>query len=71
MLKRICALFAAIGALQAQQVVAPTTDPIGSPRGDNTGDYNITQSFETGYRFALIGGDLGEYRSDEIGRAHV
>ena len=64
MLRRIGILFAAIGALQAQQVVAPTTEQVGSPRGDNTGDYNITQSFETGYRFALVGGDNGEYRSD-------
>src|SRR5579863_8813101 len=64
MLRRIAITLAAVGALQAQQVVAPTTEQVGSPRGENTGDYNITQSFETGYRFALIGGDQGEYRSD-------
>jgi hypothetical protein len=64
MLRRIPFLFAAFGALQAQQVVAPTTEQVGSPRGTNTGDYNITQSFETGYRFSLVGGDLGEYRTD-------
>ena len=36
---------------------------MGSPRGENNGNYNITQSFEFGYRWSLIGGDLGEYRS--------
>jgi hypothetical protein len=68
MLRRFCILIAASNALAhvalAQQVVAPTPDPVGSPRGENRGDYNYTQSFETGYRFSLIGGDLGEYRSD-------
>ena len=64
MLKRFCFLFAALGAMHAQQVVAPTPEPVGSPRGTNNGDYNITQSFETGYRFSLVGGDLGEYRTD-------
>ncbi len=64
MLRRIITLFAAFGALHAQQVVAPTPEKVGPPQGVNTGDYNNTQSFETGYRFALVGGDLGEYRSD-------
>ncbi len=48
----------------AQQVVAPTPEQAGSPRGQNTGDYNVVNSVETGYRFALIDGDLGKYRSD-------
>jgi hypothetical protein len=69
MLRPLTIVFAAFlfipgGALKAQQVVAPTPDQVGSPRGENTGDYNITQSFETGYRFSLVGGSLGEYRSD-------
>src|ERR1035441_8128196 len=55
---------AAIGALSAQQVVAPGPEALGSARGENQGNYNITNSFETGYRFSLVGGDLGEYRSD-------
>ena len=54
---------AACGALSAQ-VVAPTPEQVGSPRGENSGNYNITNSFETGYRWSLVGGDLGEYRSD-------
>jgi len=48
----------------AQPTVAPTAEPAGSTRGQNAGAYNIVNSFETGYRFAEIGGDLGKYRSD-------
>ncbi|MBV9743222.1 MAG: hypothetical protein JO099_05615, partial [Acidobacteriia bacterium] len=58
-------LFAAIaGLLRAQQVVAPTPEPVGPARGEDVGGYNVTNSFETGYRFALIGGDLDKYRAD-------
>src|ERR1700722_5469726 len=65
-MKKLCLILAAagVGALSAQQVVAPTPDQVGPPRGENTGDYNITQSFETGYRFSQVFGDIGEYRSD-------
>ena len=63
MLTRFAILLAFFGTLEAQQVVAPTQEPVGPPRGENTGDYNITQSFETGYRFALVGGNGNEYRS--------
>src|ERR1035438_3581278 len=60
-----CWIFlAASGTLGAQQVVAPTTEKLGEARGENYGNYNITNSFETGVRFSLVGGDLGEYRSD-------
>jgi len=51
-------------AAVAQQVVTPTPDQAGSPRGENTGDYNVMDSFETGYRFAEVNGSLGTYRSD-------
>jgi hypothetical protein len=64
MSKLLLPILAVAGTLAAQQVVAPTPDQVGLPRGDNWGDYNVTQSFETGYRFHLVGGDLGEYRSD-------
>jgi hypothetical protein len=64
MSKLLLPIFAVAGTLAAQQVVAPTPDTVGSPRGDGWGDYNLTQSFETGYRFHLVGGDMGEYRSD-------
>src|SRR5450432_834249 len=65
---KFCIFFAAFlaahGALEAQQVAAPTPEQVGPARGETTGNYNITQSFEIGYRWSLVGGDLGEYRSD-------
>jgi hypothetical protein len=50
--------------LLAQPVVAPTPQAAGSPRGNNAGGYNITNSFELGYRFRSVEGNLGKYRSD-------
>lgn len=47
----------------AQQTVAPTQAPVGPATGDNTSEYNITNSIETGYRWATVGGSLDEYRS--------
>ncbi len=49
---------------RAQQPVAPTPDQAGSPRGASTGDYNVMDSFETGYRFAEVDGNVGTYRAD-------
>ena len=49
----------------AQLNVAPTTgEPVGPVRGENVGTYNVVQSWEFGYRYALVGGDQGKYRSD-------
>lgn len=49
----------------AQQTVAPTTgESTGSVRGVNSGNYNIVQQWELGYRFASVGGDEGSYRTD-------
>ncbi len=48
----------------AQPPVAPTTgEQVGNPRGDNTADYNVMNSFELGYRFGTAGGDFDMYRS--------
>lgn len=59
----IAAIF--LWPLAAQQTLAPTTgESIGPVRGENTGDYNVVQSWELGYRFAAIGGNRGEYRAD-------
>ncbi len=60
---RLLLVAASVLALRAQQVVAPTTAQVGSTRGDNVGDYNVTQSFELGYRFKSVGGNEGMYRS--------
>src|SRR5258706_6758603 len=64
MLRRICIILAAIGIAQAQQTLAPASEQVGSARGEDKNGYNITNSFEFGYRWSLVGGDLGEYRSD-------
>jgi hypothetical protein len=50
-------------AATAQQPVAPTPETVGVPRGEDSGTYNITQSFELGYRWSAVGGNLGMYRS--------
>src|SRR4051794_31030441 len=60
----IAIAFLLTGSAIAQPVVAPTNLPVGSPRGENWSDYNITNSFETGYRWHTVGGNIGKYRSD-------
>jgi hypothetical protein len=63
---RTCTLFLALcitEAAVAQPTVAPTQEPVGAPRGDNVSDYNIVNSFETGYRFRTFGGSFEQYRS--------
>jgi hypothetical protein len=59
-------LLAITGAatLPAQQVMAPSAEQVGSVRGEDLGTYNITDSFELGYRFASVFGNDGLYRSD-------
>jgi hypothetical protein len=47
------------------QVIAPTPDPVGPTRGDDWKDYNVVNSFETGYRFLSLSGNQNKYRSDE------
>ncbi len=63
MAMRLC-LFLTAGALYAQQVVAPTPEPVGPARGQDVDNYNVTNSFETGYRFAVIDGDEAMYRAN-------
>lgn len=55
-------LLAATGT--AQQVVAPTPEPVGTTRGEDWNGYNVVDSFETGYRFRTVRGNLSTYRSD-------
>jgi hypothetical protein len=51
--------------LAAQPMAAPTTgEQVGSVRGEDAGSYNITNSFEVGYRFATVGGNDSLFRSD-------
>jgi hypothetical protein len=56
----------AVAAVSAgQEVVAPTPEKVGPVRGDDWHDYNIVNSFETGYRFLSTGGNVDTYRSTE------
>lgn len=52
-----------LGAASAQQTVAPTPEPVGPVRGDNTAEYNVVNSFELGYRWNSIGGNEDAYNS--------
>jgi hypothetical protein len=47
-----------------QPPVAPTQETVGAARGENAGGYNILNSFELGFRFRSVDGNLGKYRSD-------
>jgi hypothetical protein len=64
-MRRLLISFLLVPGLWAQETIAPTVnEPVGPPRGENKGDYNIVQSWELGYRYSLVGGDIGKYRSD-------
>jgi len=47
----------------AQQTVAPTQETVGPSQGGAWGNYSLSTSFETGYRFQTVGGNDEEYRS--------
>ncbi len=64
MLKRCWLLLAVLGALRAQEVIAPTPEEVGIARGSDFANYNIVDSFEFGYRWRDIGGSEDAYRSD-------
>lgn len=51
-------------AAGAQPVVAPSDETVGPVRGTDWGNYNIVNSFETGYRFHQVVGNGSKYRSD-------
>jgi hypothetical protein len=58
-------LFLVPVAAFSQQLAAPTEgEQVGPPAGETYAKYNVSQSWEAGYRFAAIGGDEGKYRSD-------
>src|SRR3954453_13856137 len=52
-------------AVRAQPALTPSPIHIGSAVGADWGAYNITNSFETGYRFTTVGGDARLFRSVE------
>ncbi len=61
---RILLVLLLAAAVLAQPTVAPTTEPVGTTRGEDHAGYNILNSLELGYRFRRVDGNLGRYRSD-------
>ena len=64
-LSLLISLLISLPLLQAQPVVAPSPDRPGLSRGEDIGTYNVTNSFETGYRFSAVGGDSSFLRGTE------
>jgi hypothetical protein len=62
-MRKLVGILLLAAATWAQPTVAPTGEPVGIARGENTDGYNIRQSFELGARFRSLGGDEGTYRS--------
>lgn len=60
----LAAFLACASGAFAQETAAPTPLPVGAPGGENVSTYNIVNSFETGYRFATVGGNGDTYRSN-------
>jgi hypothetical protein len=48
----------------AQPTVAPSPEVSADPKGSTIGNYNVVNSWEVGYRFHTVGGNIGKYRSD-------
>jgi len=63
---RVLVLFVLTAVASAQPVVAPTSERVGAPRGTNVSEYNIVDSFETGYRFHSVDGNVGKYRRRQL-----
>src|SRR5579863_7178825 len=57
-------LFSLAACISAQEIVAPTPEQAGPAKGRMWDDYNIVDSFETGYRFATVSGNQETYRSN-------
>jgi hypothetical protein len=64
--RSLCLFFIiSLPLLQAQPVVAPSPDRTGTAQGADWGAYNVTNTFETGYRFTTVGGDASFYRNTQ------
>jgi hypothetical protein len=62
-MRTIAFIFLLVNQAMAQPPVGPTPQTAGDRRGDNISNYNVVNSWETGYRFSTVGGDFGQYRS--------
>lgn len=64
---RVCASIAGVclGAslALAQPPVAPSPTPAGAAEGQDSGNFNVINNFELGYRFHTVGGSVNQYRS--------
>jgi hypothetical protein len=63
-MRRLAWFLLAVIPATGQTPVAPTNEPVGPKRGQEIGDYVITNSFEVGYRFLDVNGNESRYRSD-------
>jgi hypothetical protein len=52
-----------VSTIGAQVPVAPSPDLAGEKNGENIRNYNVVNSFETGYRYSTVGGSIEQYRS--------
>jgi hypothetical protein len=53
-----------VSTISAQVPVAPSPDLAGEKNGENIQNYNVVNSFETGYRYSTVGGSIEQYRSN-------
>src|SRR5688572_6287679 len=64
-LNRLFVLGAITAAMAlSQPTIAPTESQVGPRRGEDVDGYNVVNSFELGYRWHDVSGNLGKYRSD-------
>jgi hypothetical protein len=52
-----------VSTIGAQVPVTPSPDLAGEKNGENIRNYNVVNSFETGYRYSTVGGSIEQYRS--------
>jgi hypothetical protein len=58
----IC-VFCAAPFAAAQPPVSRTSPPVGNSGGETSGNYNVVNNVELGYRFHTVGGSENQYRS--------
>lgn len=56
-------LFLFVITMHAQPVLTPSPDRSGAAAGESWGNYSVTNSAETGYRFTQVGGDANLFKS--------
>ena len=59
----ILVFFCCVSLAEAQEPVAPSPTSADSSDGETSGNYNIVNNFEAGYRFHAVDGNALQYRS--------